>query len=143
MNLCAILESRDLTIGLEQEVKNFLTTNGIASSRTTPYNSQGNGQEERYNGGRESTVLTRDLVDENRSDPIKIPSPSQENDYTQVFSPSDPVPLQNSPAPTVATPLPQNVTTPQFVTALPPQNVASRHFFQEQATKPLSCEFPS
>ncbi|KAF2898115.1 hypothetical protein ILUMI_08057 [Ignelater luminosus] len=57
------------------------------------------------NGGRESTVLTRDLVDENRSDPIKIPSPSQEKDYTQVFSPSDPVPLQNSPDPTVATPL--------------------------------------
>lgn len=32
------------------ELKNFLNYNGVATSRTTPYNPQGNGQVERYNG---------------------------------------------------------------------------------------------
>ncbi|KAF2889068.1 hypothetical protein ILUMI_17105 [Ignelater luminosus] len=35
---------------MSQEVKNFLTTNGIASSCTTPYNPQENGQAEQYSG---------------------------------------------------------------------------------------------
>lgn len=35
---------------MSQEVKTFLTSHGIASSRTTPYNPQCNGQTERYNG---------------------------------------------------------------------------------------------
>ncbi|KAF2885047.1 hypothetical protein ILUMI_21124 [Ignelater luminosus] len=79
--------------------------------------------------GRESTVSTGDLaplpsIDEYGSDPIEILSPSHEQDYTQVFFPSDPTPLQYSPAPTVETPLSQNATTPQSITALPPQNVA-------------------
>jgi len=35
---------------VSQELKEFLTQNGIASSRTTAYNPQCNGQVERYNG---------------------------------------------------------------------------------------------
>ncbi|KAF2892873.1 hypothetical protein ILUMI_13299 [Ignelater luminosus] len=194
------------------EVKNFLTTNGIASSRTTPYNPQGNRQAERYNGiiwktvqlvlknknlpvsdwenvlneslhsirslpctatnetpheqmfrfvrrtgngsatpswltipgpsllkktrnhecahirfpdEREIIVSTSDLaplpsIDENGSDPIETPSTSHE----QVYTPSDPTPLQNSPALTVETSRPQNATTPQSIIAPAPQNVA-------------------
>ncbi|KAF2897259.1 hypothetical protein ILUMI_08917 [Ignelater luminosus] len=94
--------------------------------------------------GRELTVSTRDLaslpcIDENGSAPIEITFPSHKQDYTQVFSLSDPTPLQNSPASTVATPLPQNATTPlsvrtpssattlQSVIAPPSQDVASKH----------------
>lgn len=35
---------------MSQELKSFLNVNGIATSRTTPYNPRGNGQVERYNG---------------------------------------------------------------------------------------------
>ncbi len=35
---------------MSQEIKDFLTLQGIATSRTTPYNPQCNGQAERYNG---------------------------------------------------------------------------------------------
>ncbi len=34
---------------MSNEFKQFLNANGIASSRTTPYNPKGNGQVERYN----------------------------------------------------------------------------------------------
>ncbi|KAF2899044.1 hypothetical protein ILUMI_07131 [Ignelater luminosus] len=115
---------------MSQEVKNFLT-NGIASSRTTPHSPQGSGQAKRYNGIIWKTVqLTEEKqpyllppsVAENRSDPIETPPPSHEQDYI----PSDPTPLQNSPAPTIKTLLPQNATTSQSITAPPPQNVAPR-----------------
>ncbi|KAF2890057.1 hypothetical protein ILUMI_16116, partial [Ignelater luminosus] len=156
----AYIHSDRGTSFISQEVKNFLTTNGIASSRTTPYNPQGNGQAERYNGIIWKTVQ---LALKNRNLPvshwedvlneslysirsllctainetphermfkfphyhllmIETPPPSHEQDYT----PSDPTPLQNSPAPTVETPLPQNSTTPQSITVPPPQNVAPR-----------------
>ncbi|KAF2884124.1 hypothetical protein ILUMI_22044 [Ignelater luminosus] len=227
----AYIHSDRGTSFMSQEVKNFLTSNGIASSRTTPYNPQGNEQAERYNGiiwkivqlalknknlpvshwedvlneslhsiwsllrtatnetphkrmfkfvrrtrngsatpswltipgpillkkhvrhskfdpliqevsliegnheyahirfpeGRKTTVSTRDLaplpsIVENGSDSIETPPPSHEQDYT----PSDPTPSQNSPAPTVETPLPQNATTPQSITAPPFQNVTPR-----------------
>ena len=35
---------------LSQDVQQYLRGNGIATSRTTPYNPTGNGQVERYNG---------------------------------------------------------------------------------------------
>lgn len=35
---------------MSKELRDFLTSKGIASSRTTSYNPQGNGQAERYNG---------------------------------------------------------------------------------------------
>ena len=35
---------------MSRELREFLTSKGIASSRTTSYNPQGNGQTERYNG---------------------------------------------------------------------------------------------
>ena len=35
---------------MSSEIKTFLSSHGISSSRTTPYNPQGNGQVERYNG---------------------------------------------------------------------------------------------
>lgn len=35
---------------MAQELKEYLTRIGVATSRTTPYNPQGNGQVERYNG---------------------------------------------------------------------------------------------
>lgn len=35
---------------MSQELKSFLTSLGVATSRTTAYNPQGNGQVERYNG---------------------------------------------------------------------------------------------
>ena len=35
---------------MSTELKGFLHQKGIATSRTTPYNLQGNGQVERYNG---------------------------------------------------------------------------------------------
>ncbi|GFW11861.1 putative retrovirus-related pol polyprotein from transposon opus [Trichonephila clavipes] len=35
---------------MSHELKSFLTSQGIATSRTTPYNPAGNGQDERYNG---------------------------------------------------------------------------------------------
>ncbi|KAF2901115.1 hypothetical protein ILUMI_05072 [Ignelater luminosus] len=71
--------------------------------------------------GIESTVSTRNLaplpsIDENGSDPIEILSSSQEQDCTQVFPRSDPISLQNSPCPTVATALPRNVPTPPSAT---------------------------
>ena len=35
---------------LSREIKNYLLQKGIATSKTTPYHSEGNGQCERYNG---------------------------------------------------------------------------------------------
>lgn len=35
---------------MSYELRSFLTSNGVATSRTTPYNPRGNGQVERYNG---------------------------------------------------------------------------------------------
>lgn len=42
---------------ISYELKAFLASHGIASSRTTPYNPQGNGQAERYNGIIWKTIL--------------------------------------------------------------------------------------
>ena len=42
---------------LSTEVKSFLNSKGIASSKTTPYNPRGNGQTERYNGVLWNTIL--------------------------------------------------------------------------------------
>ncbi|KAF2885734.1 hypothetical protein ILUMI_20438 [Ignelater luminosus] len=142
----AYIHSDRGTSFMPQEVKNFLTTNGNAFSRTTPYNPQGNVQAERYNGINWKTVQ---LALKNKNLPVShweavlnessaLPQmrlhmnecsslphyhlPSHEQDYT----PSDPTPLQNNPAPTVETHLPKNATTPQSITAPALQNVASR-----------------
>ncbi|KAF2899011.1 hypothetical protein ILUMI_07165 [Ignelater luminosus] len=85
----------------------------------------------RFPNEKESTVSTGDLaplpsIDENGLDLIEILSPFHEEDYTQVFSSSDSTPLKDSPAPTVETPLPQNATTPQSITAPPPENVDTK-----------------
>ena len=42
---------------MSEELKQFLLSKGIASSRTTPYNPKGNGQVERYNGIIWKTIL--------------------------------------------------------------------------------------
>ena len=42
---------------ISNELKEFFTSRGIATSRTTPYNPRGNGQVERYNGTVWKTVL--------------------------------------------------------------------------------------
>ncbi|KAF2897256.1 hypothetical protein ILUMI_08919 [Ignelater luminosus] len=214
---------------MSQEIKNFLSTNGITSSRTTPYNPYEKRQAKRYNGiiwktiqlalknknlsighweavlnesllctatnetphermfkfvrrtGNESAtsswltipgpiLFTKKHVRHSKFDSlvqevsliegnneyahirfpdgrkstvygdlaplpstIEIPPPSHEHIYAQVFSSSNPTPLQHSPAPTIAASLPQNLTTPlsattsQSVTAPPSQNVTSRH----------------
>lgn len=48
--LPSYLHSDRGTSFMSAEVKNFLNSRGIASSRTTPYNPRGNGQVERFNG---------------------------------------------------------------------------------------------
>ena len=46
----AYIHSYRGTSFMSSEVRSFLHSKGIATSRTTPYNSQGNRQCERYNG---------------------------------------------------------------------------------------------
>ncbi|GFV33825.1 hypothetical protein TNCV_1069321 [Trichonephila clavipes] len=46
----SFIHSDRVTSFMSQELKSFLTSQGIATSRTTPYNPAGNGQVERYNG---------------------------------------------------------------------------------------------
>ncbi|KAF2896515.1 hypothetical protein ILUMI_09664 [Ignelater luminosus] len=51
----------------------------------------------------------------------------------QDYAPSDPTPLQNSPASTVKTLLRQNATTPQSITALPLQNKSMKEAGREES----------
>ncbi|KAG8183811.1 hypothetical protein JTE90_027736 [Oedothorax gibbosus] len=53
----AYIHSDRGTSFMSQELKSFLTSLGVAKSRTTAYNPQGNGQVERYNGIVWKTVL--------------------------------------------------------------------------------------
>lgn len=53
----AYMHSDRGTSFMSQELKSFLTSLGVATSRTTAYNPQGNGQVERYNGIVWKTVL--------------------------------------------------------------------------------------
>ncbi|KAG8173283.1 hypothetical protein JTE90_009856 [Oedothorax gibbosus] len=53
----AYIHSARGTSFMSQELKSFLTSSGVATSRTTAYNPQGNGQVERYNGIVWKTVL--------------------------------------------------------------------------------------
>ena len=45
-----IHSDRGRSVFLSQELKEFLTRRGVATSKTTPYHPSGNGQCERYNG---------------------------------------------------------------------------------------------